>query len=56
MSQPNKPNGGPRRRYWCDLYKLPQKRISRLLTVETLDQLDRCKSAEAQRLLLGVSK
>jgi hypothetical protein len=47
----------PRRQYFIEKYKLSKKKRSGgNLPRELLDQLSRCKSAAAQRIILGVSK
>jgi 5-methylcytosine-specific restriction endonuclease McrA len=44
----------PRRKYWVKRYDLT-KCQRRMLTSRLLDQLEACKSVEAQRLILGVN-
>lgn len=47
----------PRRKEFCERYGLtPRQMRSLSIGGMLLDQLDRCKSEAARRLLLGVSK
>lgn len=46
----------PRRIHWEKLYPSLTRTKKGHMTLELLDMLDRCKSPEAQRILLGVSR
>lgn len=47
----------PRRMWFIERYHLPvTKKTMAKLRVQFMDQLDRCSSDEARRLLLGVSQ
>lgn len=57
MSNPAGRPADPRRAFYTDKYHLSKKKRSdHMLPVRLLDQLSRCKSAAAQRIILGVSK
>lgn len=45
-----------RRRWYVEQYGLTYKRPDHVLTASLVEQLDKRKSEEARRLLLGVSK
>lgn len=57
MSKPVGRPRDPRREHWIEKYNLRKgSRPDHRLTVRLLDQLAGCKSAAAQRIILGVSK